>query len=182
MENSENSFGTDASSWSRPLASTSSEPIGPLLVVSHGPSWPWWAEVESELQALAVARRIEELVADRPAHVVVGGDFNAEPTASSVRFWTGRQSLAGTSVAYRDCWESVHGDHAGSTFDPANPLTRQDEPGLDRGRRIDYLLVRCDDHGPTLRVTGCRVALGEPVGGVMASDHYGVVADLGVSR
>jgi endonuclease/exonuclease/phosphatase (EEP) superfamily protein YafD len=81
------------------------EPLGRLLVVSHGPSWPWWAEVERELQALAVVRRIQELVSEDPAHVVVGGDFNAEPTASSVRFWTGRQSLDGTSTAYRDCWE-----------------------------------------------------------------------------
>jgi exonuclease III len=51
-------------------------------------------------------------------------------------------------------------------------------PGLDRGRRIDYLLVRCGDHGPPLRVTDCQLALHEPVGGVHPSDHYGVVADL----
>jgi endonuclease/exonuclease/phosphatase family metal-dependent hydrolase len=154
--------------------------VGRLLVVSHGPSWPWWSEVERELQALAVARRIQELVAEDPAHVVVGGDFNAEPTASSMRFWTGRQSLDGTSIAYRDCWESVHGDDAGWTFDPRNPLTRHDEPDLDRGRRIDYLLVSCHEHGPTLRVADCRLALDEPLGGTMASDHYGVVADLEV--
>ena len=107
------------------------EPLGRLLVVSHGPSWPWWAEVERELQALAVVRRIQELVSEDPAHVVVGGDFNAEPTASSVRFWTGRQSLDGTSTAYRDCWESVHGDDPEPPFDPRNPLTRHDEPDLD---------------------------------------------------
>lgn len=62
--------------------------------------------------------RIEELVAKDPVHVVVGGDFNAESAASSMRFWTGRQSLDGPSTAYRDCWESVHGD------DPEGPLTR----------------------------------------------------------
>ena len=156
------------------------EPLGRLLVVSHGPSWPWWSELERELQALAVVRRIEELVADDPAHVVVGGDFNAEPTASSMRFWTGRQSLDGTSTAYRDCWESVHGDDPGWTFDPRNPLTHHDEPDLNRGRRIDYLLVRCGDHGPTLRIADCHLALDEPLVGAMASDHYGVVADFQV--
>ena len=77
-------------------------------VASHGPSWAWWAEAERELQALAVARRIEELVADDPAHVVAGGDFNAAPDAASIRFWTGRQTLDGVSTAYRDCWESVN--------------------------------------------------------------------------
>ena len=152
--------------------------LGRLLVVSHGPSWAWWAEAERELQALAVVRRIDELVAGDPAHVVVGGDFNAAPETASIRFWTGRRSLDGTSTAYRDCWESVHGPEPGLTFEPANPLSAVDEPGLDRGRRIDYLLVRCGDHGPTLRVAGCRRIFDEPVGGVWGSDHYGVLADL----
>ena len=154
------------------------EPIGRLLVACHGNSWAWWAEHERELQALAVVRRIEEVVAEEPAHVVVGGDFNATPDTSSMRFWTGRTSLNGTSTAYRDCWESVHGEAAGWTFDPRNALSAIDEPDLDRGRRIDYLLVRCGDHGPTLRVADCRLALAEPVDGVQPSDHYGVVADL----
>jgi endonuclease/exonuclease/phosphatase family metal-dependent hydrolase len=152
--------------------------LGRLLVVSHGPAWAWWAEAERELQALAVVRRIEELVVGDPAHVVVGGDFNAAPDTSSMRFWTGRRSLEGTSTAYRDCWESVHGPEPGLTFEPRNPLSAVDEPGLDRGRRIDYLLVRCGDHGPTLRVADCRRVFDEPVGGVWASDHYGVVVDL----
>lgn len=155
-------------------------PIGRLLVVSHGPSWEWWAEHERELQAVAVVRLVETLVSDEPAHVLVGGDFNAEPQASSMRFWTGRQSLDGVSTAYRDCWESVHGAEPGWTFDPANPLTRHDEPDLNRGRRIDYVLVRCRDHGPSLRITDCRRTLEEPVDGVMASDHYGVLAELEV--
>jgi len=153
-------------------------PLGRLLVVSHGNSWAWWAERERELQALTLVRRLEELVADELAHVVVGGDFNATPDTASMRFLTGRQSLDGTSTAYRDCWESTHGNEDGWTFDPRNPLSAIDEPGLDRGRRIDYLLVRCGDHGPTLSVEDCRLALHRPLSGVMPSDHYGVVADL----
>ena len=74
--------------------------------------------------------------------------------------------------------ESVNGNEPGLTFEPANPLSAVDEPGLDRGRRIDYLLVRCGDHGPTLRIADCRRVFDEPVDGVMASDHYGVLADL----
>lgn len=153
-------------------------PVGRLLVGSHGNSWAWWAERERELQAVAVVRAIEELLAENPAHVVLGGDFNAEPQASSMRFLTGRASLEGVSTAYRDVWESVHGDAPGHTFDPANPLTAIDEPGLDRGRRIDYLLVRCGDHGPTLRIADAGLAVHEPVDCVQPSDHYGVVAEL----
>jgi endonuclease/exonuclease/phosphatase family metal-dependent hydrolase len=155
-------------------------PLGRLLVASHGPSWPWWSELERELQAVAVVRRIEDLVAEDWAHVVVGGDFNAEPAASSVRFWTGRKSLDDTSTAYRDCWESVRGNDPGWTIDPDNPLTHHEERDVNRGRRIDYLLVRCGDHGPTLAITDCHLALNQPVAGAMASDHYGVVADLQV--
>ncbi len=156
-------------------------PLGGLLVGSHGNSWAWWAERERELQAVAVARHVEELVAERPRHVVLGGDFNAEPHTSSMRFLTGRQSLEGASTAYRDAWESVRGEAPGTTFDPGNPLTAIDEPELDRGRRVDYVLVRCGDHGPTLRIADAGLAVHEPVGGVQPSDHYGVYADLAPS-
>ena len=108
----------------------------------------------------------------------MGGDFNATPDTASMWFWTGRRSLDGTSTAYRDCWESVHGTEPGLTFEPGNPLSAVDEPGLDRGRRIDYLLIRCGDHGPSLRIADCRRVFDQPVDGVMASDHYGVLADL----
>ena len=51
---------------------------------------------------------------------------------------------------------------------------------LELGRRIDYVMVRCGIHGPTLDVVDCRPAFDEPVDGVWASDHFGVVADLAV--
>jgi endonuclease/exonuclease/phosphatase family metal-dependent hydrolase len=153
-------------------------PVGRLLVGSHGNSWAWWAERERELQAVAVVRRIEELVAEAPAHVVLGGDFNAEPHSASMRFFTGRSSLEGISTAYRDAWEAIRGDDPGHTLDPRNPLREIDEPREPRGRRVDYVLVRCGDHGPTLRIVDAGLAVHEPVGGVQPSDHYGVFADL----
>ena len=63
-------------------------------------------------------------------------------------------------------------------FDPANPLVRVGEMSLERGRRIDYVMVRCGVHGPTLDVADCSLALDRPVDRVYASDHFGVVADL----
>jgi endonuclease/exonuclease/phosphatase family metal-dependent hydrolase len=153
-------------------------PVGRLVAGSHGNSWAWWAERERELQAVAVVRRIDELVGRQPVHVVLGGDFNAEPQTASMRFLTGRQSLEGVSTAYRDVWESVHGEAPGWTFDPRNPLTAIDEPGLDRGRRVDCVLVRCGDHGPTLRIATAGLAVHEPLDGVHPSDHFGVYADL----
>jgi endonuclease/exonuclease/phosphatase family metal-dependent hydrolase len=61
-------------------------------------------------------------------------------------------------------------------------LTHLEERDVNRGRRIDYLLVRCGDHGPTLPIADCRRVFDQPVEGVWASDHFGVVADLELPR
>ncbi len=46
-------------------------------------------------------------------------------------------------------------------------------------RRLDYVLVRCGEHGgPTLDIAACTLIFEEPVDGIWASDHFGVVADL----
>ena len=109
---------------------------------------------------------------------MLAGDFDAVPDAAGVRFWSGRQSLSGTSVCYRDAWESAHPEDPGDTFTPHNPLVAGGEMPLELGRRIDYVFVRCGDHGPTLYVSACNLAFAEPRDGVWASDHFGLVADL----
>jgi endonuclease/exonuclease/phosphatase family metal-dependent hydrolase len=153
-------------------------PLGPLLFVHHKPNWQHGWERERELQAVVAARFVEELVAGRDLHVVLAGDFDDPPDAASIRFWTGRQSLEGTSVRYEDAWEVANPGQPGHTFSPRNPLVRAGEMPLERGRRIDYVLVRSGVHGPTLDVAACALAFDQPVGGVWASDHFGVVADL----
>jgi len=154
------------------------EPLGPLLFVSHGPWYPWWAEYEREQQAVMAAQFIEERVAQQRQHVIIGGDFNATADTASMRFWSGRQSLNGMSVCYQDVWEWTHPAHSGHTFSPRNPLAFRDEPFLKWGRRIDHILVHCGDHGPTLDAVSCTLVFDEPVNDVWASDHFGIVADL----
>ena len=154
------------------------EPVGPLLFVNHLPSWQPAFELEREQQTVAAARAIEELARGRDLHVVLAGDLDADPEASSIRFWTGRQALDGMSVCYRDAWESAHPGEPGHTFTPRNPLmaaANWDWPF----QRIDYIFVRCGDRGqPTLAITACELAFDEPVDGVWASDHFGVLAVL----
>jgi endonuclease/exonuclease/phosphatase family metal-dependent hydrolase len=156
------------------------EPFGTVLFAFHNPSWQLAFAHERELQAVAAARFLDGFAADlRAAHVVVAADLDADPPAASARFWTGRQALDGTSVCYRDAWESEHPDERGDTFgDPQNPLVVDwDWPF----RRIDYILVRCGEHGgPTLGITACERIFDQPVGGIWASDHYGLCADLEV--
>jgi hypothetical protein len=51
---------------------------------------------------------------------------------------------------------------------------------LDLGRRIDYVMVRWVEHGPTLEVSACVRIFDEPVDGVWTGNHFGVGADLKV--
>ena len=155
-------------------------PFAPLHFAAYGPWYPCPAEAERERQASAVASAIERIAATRSVHVLLAGDFNATPETASMRFWTGQQSLAGLSVCYQDGWGWHHRDlpaAAGHTFAPRNPLTRIDEPRLEAGRRIDYVLQRCGPHGPTLQLRGCEVVFTAPMGNTWASDHFGILAE-----
>jgi endonuclease/exonuclease/phosphatase family metal-dependent hydrolase len=142
----------------------------PVRFVNHFPSWKPQQELERERQAVQAARRLEQL----PGHVVVAGDFDADPDAASLRFWTGRQSLGGLSVCYRDAWARIHPDEPAPTFTPdENPLVADPDWPF---RQIDHVLVRCGEHGgPTLPVRACRRIFDD----VPASDHYGLLAQLG---
>lgn len=156
-------------------------PVGRVLFVNPPADFELTHEAERERQAVVVTGFIEQLIQERPAHVVVAGDLNATPEAASIRFLTGKQSLDGVSVCYRDSWAARHAGEPGHTFTPKNTLTATAEDGeweLELGRRIDYILVRCVEHGPTLDVRACRRFLDEPVMGVWASDHFGVTAVL----
>jgi endonuclease/exonuclease/phosphatase family metal-dependent hydrolase len=152
------------------------KPFAPLVFANHLPNWQLQSERERELQAVAATRFLEELAGDRDAHVVLAGDLSSDPDAANVRFITGRQSLEGTSVCYRDAWESAHPDKRGETSKTENPLVADwDWPF----KRLDYVFVRCGDHGgPTLEITACQRAFDEPIEDVWASDHFGVWADL----
>jgi endonuclease/exonuclease/phosphatase family metal-dependent hydrolase len=153
---------------------------GTLFFAHHNASWQLGFEHERELQAMAASGFIEDQLDKRESnHVVLAGDFNATPDSASVRFWRGLQSLGDKSVCYRDVWESVHPGDPGHTFTLHNPLvTGCDNWPLEPGRRIDYVMVRCTDHGPTLDIRACERIFDEPVNGVWASDHFGVLADL----
>lgn len=161
------------------LAAEIDAPFGPLLFLAANPKWELGYERERELQAVAVARFAEHHARESGGHVIIAGDFDATPDQASIRFLTGKQSLEGESVCYRDAWASAHPDGApGHTFTPECPLVRDGETAWDVPRRIDYVLVRCDHRGPTLDVAGCGRLFDRPRDGVWASDHFGVVADL----
>jgi endonuclease/exonuclease/phosphatase family metal-dependent hydrolase len=169
--------------WAALLATIDApEPFGRAVVVNHFPEAAADREVDRERQAVMVARAVEELVGDDDPLVVLGGDLDAEPDAASLRFLTGKQSLDGWSVCYRDAWQVTHPGQPGWTLDPANGIVRDTMPGWPY-RRIDHLLVRCGSTGmPPVDVVGCERVGVEAVGGVWASDHAGLVTDLAPYR
>jgi endonuclease/exonuclease/phosphatase family metal-dependent hydrolase len=88
---------------------------------------------------------------------------------------TGRTDVPVPKLVFQDAWE-VAGDRSpGHTWSNANPHARRD---LEPDRRIDYVLVGWPKQGGAGQVVDCRVVGADPVGGVVPSDHYAVVADL----
>jgi endonuclease/exonuclease/phosphatase family metal-dependent hydrolase len=94
-------------------------PIGAvLLVANHATAFELDREADREHQAVVIAGLLEREVASGRAHVIVAGDLNAHPDAASIRYWTGAQSLNGTSVCYRDAWTTLYPYEPGHTFTP----------------------------------------------------------------
>ena len=106
----------------------------------------------------------------------LGPSFDAGVERNTLIMEVNRKPVESASE-YRKLAKATHPGDAGHTFSPRNPLVRAGEMSLELGRRIDYIMVRCGVHGPTLQVTDCRLAFDEPADGVWPTDHFGVVAD-----
>jgi endonuclease/exonuclease/phosphatase family metal-dependent hydrolase len=130
---------------------------------------------EAQVQAIAATVKAEAPIGGLPPVLV--GDFNAQPDSSEIRYLKGLHSLGGTSTYLADCFGQV-GEGPGYTFDATrNPFA---EPTHEYPRRIDYVFVR----GPDKRVRGkpllAKVVMEEVEGGICATDHYGVYAEISI--
>ena len=105
-------------------------PFGSLLLVNHLPNWQLDFALERELQAARAARFVEEVIGGRKVHVILAGDLTDGPDSASVRFWTGRQSIDGVSVCYRDAWASANPGQ------PAKPSPRETRSWLIQTGRL----------------------------------------------
>jgi endonuclease/exonuclease/phosphatase family metal-dependent hydrolase len=110
---------------------------------------------------------------------ILCGDFNAEPESDEMRFLTSTAVLDGRSTYFQDAWKVAgpEGD-PGWTQDPVgNAIYRP--LGLPR-KRIDYVLVGdpFGRRGGAGRIERCELAFHEPITGILASDHYGLVAEI----
>ena len=156
---------------------------GEMLFIAPTAAWRPSAEAVRERQAVAItdldARHRRELP------TIIAGDFNAGPDAASIRYLTGRQSLDGRSVLYHDAW-AIAGNGPGYTWSTENPNTRTGIDQIVRQRdyrnRFDYVFVGSWDAHPKAhaRVQSAEIAFDQPIEGIWASDHSGVVVDLEV--
>ncbi len=93
----------------------------------------------------------------------------------------GKQSLDGISVCYRNAWDRMHPGEPGHTFTRRSPLVAEAHRDWPY-QRIDHILVRYGPNGePSLDIRACELAFDEPIDGIWASDHFGLVADLAVA-
>jgi endonuclease/exonuclease/phosphatase family metal-dependent hydrolase len=148
------------------------QPLGRTWVANHFPDYQLDHERERRLQTAAVARALEQAVAQAPGHVIIAGDMDADADADSIRFLTGRHVIDDLSVCYRDAWEAVHPEERLTTYSPSNPYQKDPDWPF---RGIDHVMVRCAATGPTLLATSCvRVFDLSPD---TISDHYGLAVD-----
>jgi endonuclease/exonuclease/phosphatase family metal-dependent hydrolase len=97
------------------------------------------------------------------------GDMNAPPHDAEIKWLLDHSGLV-------DSFSKLHSDEAGFTWNRRNPFTCEQKPPLP-DRRIDYIFAGKDliDH-----LSSCRVVCSEPgSNGILASDHFGLLADFG---
>lgn len=156
---------------------------GEVLFIGATCAWRPAAEAARERQVLAIADLDARHRRDLPT--IIAGDFNAGPEAASMRFLTGRQSLDGRSVLYHDAW-AVAGQGPGYTWGEDNPHGKAGaeqiigQPGY--RERFDHVLVGSWDAHPKAhaRIRSATLAFDQPIDGIWASDHFGLLVDLDV--
>jgi endonuclease/exonuclease/phosphatase family metal-dependent hydrolase len=167
--------------WCTLAVSVSIPDAGELLFIGTTAAWRLDAESVREQQAVALTDLDARHRRTLPS--VIAGDFNAAPDAASIRYLRGLQSLGGRSVHYHDAWE-IAGVGPGYTWTVDNPNTRDVINAVVRQpqhhRRIDYVFIGSwhEHRNASCEVRSAAVAFDQPIDGVWASDHYGLVVDV----
>jgi endonuclease/exonuclease/phosphatase family metal-dependent hydrolase len=146
----------------------------------------WWQtqEVQREDECIALDAWLSALAIDDHLPPIIGGDFDATPDASSIRFMRGLQSLRGRSTHWLDTFALAGDGSPGYTFSSDNPFMGRGAVSTyadtNHRRRIDYVFVGSPFVWKgRITPTSASVVLKEE-GGIAPSDHYGVMADLDV--
>jgi endonuclease/exonuclease/phosphatase family metal-dependent hydrolase len=134
----------------------------------------WGQSALRQEQVGAVARFMSEQ--DRIGHPpILTGDFNAPPDADEIRCLVGKTPPPVRGFVLADAWAYARPLEPGWTWDRRNPhVAATFEPDA----RIDYVFVGPPGGDGLGQVLDVELIGTEPVGGVWASDHFGVLAVL----
>lgn len=138
-----------------------------------------WQYDQSELreqqlsEVLALLDRHGALDESAPP-VLLGGDMNAVPDSDEIRRLTGLSKTYVPGSVFTDVWAAV-GDGPGYTWTRDNPNSAE---ALWPRRRLDYVFVSWPRPKPYLNPVSARLVGVDNHGGVVGSDHYGVLAEL----
>lgn len=162
-----------------PPKSVAGEPdaIGPFKVVSTHFEFRFDRSSTRQAQARSLAALVTQHQVDPATSfpVIVGADTNAQPNSDEMRSLFGLTQPFVRGHIFHDCWALAGDESPGYTWSDRNPyLANASWPR----RRIDYLLVSWPRPTGIGTPTNCWLAGTSPVNGIMASDHFAVVADL----
>jgi endonuclease/exonuclease/phosphatase family metal-dependent hydrolase len=97
---------------------------------------------------------------------IFAGDMNADPDTLVMRFLRGEVAHGGTMGDLLDAWAIARPQEPGFTDPSDNPR-----------HRIDYVMI-LPGTGGAGRVDSCELVFDQPVSGIYASDHIGVLCHL----
>jgi endonuclease/exonuclease/phosphatase family metal-dependent hydrolase len=139
-----------------------------LSVFNTHLSWELQDDATREAQVRELWSFIETHRADS-GFTVVAGDFNCTPDSTAMTWFIGHSSFIDTYV-------NLHPGAAGFTWSNKNLFAQNHRPVLPE-RRIDYLFA--DPGFVKNRLRRCEVVFDVPqAAGVLASDHFGVLAEF----
>lgn len=148
-------------------------PHGRLPVVNTHLNAGWGQSSIRTSQLTRICRELHSRRDSASLPPVLCGDFNAGEDFDEVRALAGKRDLLVPGVDLIDTWWATRPGEPGYTWDRANPLV---SPAQRLSCRVDYIFVGYSS-SQGLPVATNRFAM-LPRGGVWASDHYGVFADL----
>jgi len=163
------------------LSATAETPYGPVGLFTTHLNYRLTDGQKREDQIVAA----ERVVAAHAARVKIwAGDFNATPDADEIRWLRGLRSIhvdgRPRRAYYQDAFMLRNPGEAGFTWSAANPHTGA-MAWLEPNRRIDYIFVSHMNRDGSGAITDAQVALNEPRGAVLPSDHYAVRATVRIA-
>jgi endonuclease/exonuclease/phosphatase family metal-dependent hydrolase len=144
----------------------------PFLVTHLNSAWGQSALRQEQVRAVAEFMLEKGEYAHPP---ILAGDFNAPPDADEVRCLVGKSPPPLRGFVLADAWAYARPLEPGWTWDRRNPhVAATFEPDA----RIDYVFVGPPGDDGLGQVLAAELFGTEPVGGVWASDHFGILALL----